>query len=434
MTSTSSERRDALSALRIQRPDESSRKAPPRRRWLRNLIGAAIFLGIAAGGLFAAFNAGWLDGAPRWLQVPDIIQKHVEVRVTQPTIELGRSAEALVVASGYLESRRQARIGARAPGRIESVGVEEGTQVTKNQVLAVLEHADLDASLAASRATLAGAKSQVAEQEITIAQAKRDYDRASELRASQSMSESEYEKKRFDYESKLARLESLKAEVQLAEARIAESEQLRENMFVRAPFDGTVISKDAEVGESIMPGGMGEASGRGSVVTIADLSHLEVDCDVKEDYISRVREGQSAEIAVDAVPDRRYQGRVRKIIPMGDRARATIKVKVEITEADNRLFPDMSGTAYFLPEEVAGSEPGSDLPRMFVPSSSVLSAAEGNFVWIVDETDRVQQRFITVGGSRDGRTEILSGLSGSDQLVADPPDLGIGQLVKTLAN
>lgn len=90
-------------------------------------------------------------------------------------------------------------------------------------------------------------------------------------------------------------------------------------MFIKAPFNGTVISKDAEVGESILPGGMGEASGRGSAVTVADLEHLEVECDVKEDYISRVTPGQTAEVAVDAVPKFRYQGRVRKIIPMGDR-------------------------------------------------------------------------------------------------------------------
>jgi RND family efflux transporter MFP subunit len=392
-------------------------------------------LGLSIGGYFAASQAGGLSRAPSWLQLPALIQSRVEVRSAQPTVESGRSAEALIVASGYLESRRQARIGARAPGRIEVVHVEEGSLVTKDQVLAVLEHADLDASLAASRASLAGAQAQAVAQEITIAQAKRDYDRALKLWNSKSLSESEYDKKLFDYESAQARLESLKAEVKLAEARIAESEQLRENMFVRAPFDGTVISKDSEVGESIMPGGMGEASGRGSVVTIADLLHLEVDCDVKEDFISRVFEGQAAEIAVDAVPDRRYQGRVRKIIPMGDRARATIKVKVEVGDADGRLFPEMSSTVYFLPAESGGSSrPPADAPRMFVPSTAVQSASDNPFVWVVDDSNRAQKRSIQLGETRDGRSEVLSGLDAADRLVVDPPDLTAGQLVKTLAN
>src|SRR6185295_11917375 len=135
---------------------------------------------------------------------------------------------------------------------------------------------------------------------------------------------------------------SLEAAIALAAARVREAEQMQANMFIRAPFGGTVISKDAEVGESILPGGMGEASGRGSVVTVADLEHLEVDCDVKEDYISRVKVDHPAEVAVDAVPGHRYQARVRKIIPMGDRARATIKVKVAIAKVDDRLFPNMS--------------------------------------------------------------------------------------------
>ncbi|HVJ85008.1 MAG TPA: efflux RND transporter periplasmic adaptor subunit, partial [Caulifigura sp.] len=147
-----------------------------------------------------------------------------------------------------------------------------------------------------------------------------------------------------------AKRDTLDAAVALAEAKVQETEQFKENMIVRAPFDGTVISKDAEVGESILPGGMGEASGRGSVVTIADLERLEVDCDVKEDYIGRVLSGSPAEVAVDAVPNRRYSAKVRKVIPMGDRARATIKVKVAITDADERLFPNMSAKVYFLPE------------------------------------------------------------------------------------
>ena len=320
MTSTQSEKRDALAALRIQRPEELVRTVRRRKSWFRRLVAVALLIGLLGGGYLVATKAGWIASAPKWLQVPEIIQSRIEVRVTQPTVESGRSADALVVASGYLESRWQARIGARAPGRIEVVHVEEGSPVTKDQILAVLEHADLDASLVDTRASLTRVESQLAEQEITIAQAKRDYDRATELWNSKAMSESEVEKKRFDYESMVARRDSIRADVELAKARISESEQLRENMFIRAPFDGTVISKDAEVGESIMPGGMGEASGRGSVVTIADLSNLEVDCDVKEDFISRITEGQSAEVVVDAVPDRRYQGQVRKIIPMGDRA------------------------------------------------------------------------------------------------------------------
>ena len=295
----------------------------------------------------------------------------------------------------------------------------------------MLEHADLDASLAATAASLARAKAASEEQRILIAQSKREYERMRSLRASNSISQSEHDQVLYQYESAVARLDSLAADISLAEARLKEAEQLKENMFIRAPFDGTVISKDAEVGESILPGGMGEASGRGSAVTIADLDHLEVDCDVKEDYISRVAADQAAEVAVDAVPGRRYQGVVRKIIPMGDRARATIKVKVAITDADARLFPDMSATVYFLPAQDETAVV-SEEARMFCADSAVVEDAEGKLVWVVDQANHVQPKRVTVGSVKDSRVEILSGLEGSERIIAKPGEFYAGQAVKII--
>jgi RND family efflux transporter MFP subunit len=238
----------------------------------------------------------------------------------------------------------------------------------------------------------------------------------------------------------LARKESLLAEIELATARRNEAEQLKENMFIRAPFDGTVISKDAEVGESIMPGGMGAGSGRGSVATIADLSQLDIECDVKEDFITRVSESQAAEISVDAVPDKKYQGKVYKIIPMGDRARATIKVIVEILDADEFLFPEMSATVYFLPRESTARV--DDSPRFFCPDNAVTrdsdttrdseTGGEGDaaFVWTVDANGRAQKIAVTVSESRDGMTEVLEGLTGEERLIANPQSLVDGESVK----
>ncbi|MEY3226796.1 MAG: Macrolide export protein MacA, partial [Planctomycetota bacterium] len=194
------------------------------------------------------------------------------------------------------------------------------------------------------------------------------------------------------------------------------------------PFAGTVISKDAELGESIMPGGMGEASGRGSVVTIADLEHLEVDCDVKEDFISRVQQGQSAEVAVDAVPGRRYRGRVRKVIPMGDRARATVKVRVALEDADEKLFPEMSSTVYFLPGDVAvgggvvagGVQESDEVGgrRIFCPNDALQTTGGEVWVWVVGAEDRLKRVVVQLGEKKEGRTEIVNGLAGGERLVA----------------
>jgi RND family efflux transporter MFP subunit len=387
---------------------------------------------LVGGGFVFAQNSGWLggDASGSWLAVPDIMKSRPEVRVAKPIVQRGRSADATVVASGYLESRRQAKIGARAPGRIEVVNVEEGSRVKKDEILAVLEHADMDAALAATKATLARAEAAVVEQNILIAQNKREYDRMKNLLKSNHISQTEHDAGLYQYESSVARLESMKADVMLGQARYQESEQLRENMFIRAPFDGTVISKDAEVGESILPGGMGEASGRGSAVTIADLDNLEVDCDVKEDYISRVISNQAAEVAVDAVPGERYHGVVRKVIPMGDRARATIKVKVTITDVDANLFPEMSCTVYFLPNQDELKEEVNENPRMFCPTESIVKIGKDDVVWFVDRESHAQFKVVTIGNARDGRTEILSGLEGNEQVVVKPPQLSPNQAVK----
>ena len=320
---------DALAKLRIRR-DEPSRGGGWLGGFLRLLVTLVILALLGIGGWIFRSSPGMLADADRLMES---VRSKPEVRVVLASVEEGRSADATVVATGYLQSRQQARIGARATGRIREVLVEEGVRVATNDVLAILEHADLDAALAAAQASSARCSSELQEQDVLIRRTKRDLERAEKLLAGRTMTQAEFDTEQFEFDAAVARRESLQAALQLAEARVQEAVQLRENMFVRAPFAGTVISKDAELGESIMPGGMGEASGRGSVVTIADLEHLEVDCDVKEDFISRVAQGQVAEVAVDAVPGRRYRGVVRKVIPMGDRARATVKVRVEIGRA-----------------------------------------------------------------------------------------------------
>jgi RND family efflux transporter MFP subunit len=408
-------RNDALATLRIERADEQPRRSP-WRSIIKFFAWLVVLTALFAGGLALANRQGWLS----WRE---LIRPRPEVRVAVVQVQTGRSADALVVATGYLESRRQAKIGAKAPGRIEVLNVEEGSRVSTGQVLAVLEHAELDAALAAANATLQRTKAELAELEIQIAQHRREYKRKEKLRQSGSVSVDDYEQAKMNYDVSVAHGDTLRAAVDLAAARAKEAQQVVENMFVRAPFDGTVISKDAELGESILPGGMGEASGRGSVVTIADLDHLEVDTDVKEDFINRTRIGQPAEVLVDAVPDKRYTGRVRKIIPMGDRARATIKVKVEILDVDERLFPEMSSTVYFLPEssEAAKDAAESLQRRVFCPLPAVQTDERGQFVWLVGPEDQTRRVDVSLGAEHEDRVEIESGLQGGERVIVAPP-------------
>lgn len=419
---------DSLSKLRIKRAEPRA-----KRSWLRSLLKIslilAVVLGIAVTGAVLSYRNGWLSAGENWSSMPEIMQSRIEARLATLTVESGRAADATVKATGYLESRRQAKIGARTPGRVEIINVEEGSRVEAGEVLAVLEHADLEASLAAVEASLARAKAALDEQEIVILQSQREFERSERLWKTKQIAESNYDDAKYKAQSAVARRASLAAEIALAEARRREAQQMKENMFIRAPFNGTVISKDAEVGESILPGGMGEASGRGSAVTVADLDHLEVECDVPEAYIGRIAPGQSAEVAVDAVPNVRYQGLVRKVIPKGDRARATIKVKVEIVNSDERLFPDMSATVYFLAAE---TPPASESPsrRVFCENEAIGTDDAGRFVWIADESDHVRRQEVTIGPVRDGRTEITGGLSGGERVIIAPPGVRAGQRMK----
>ncbi|MFM7592382.1 MAG: efflux RND transporter periplasmic adaptor subunit, partial [Isosphaeraceae bacterium] len=230
--------------------------------------------------------------------------------------------DKVLSAKGYLRSRNQAQVGAKAPGRVELMAVEEGDQVRAGQVLAVLEHNDLKAALASRRASVARTKAELAEAMADLRDKERKVKREETLVIQyKTSSREEYEAIVAQRDMSAARVDALKANMEFMEASVQEINENIQNMHILAPFEGTVLAKGAEVGETITPGGMGAASGRGSVVTLANLQLLEVETDISESQLAKVRLGQPAEVMVTAAPNKRYQGKVRKIVPLGDRAR-----------------------------------------------------------------------------------------------------------------
>jgi RND family efflux transporter MFP subunit len=294
--------------------------------------------------------------------------------------------------------------------------------VKAGQVLAELEHSDLDAMLASRRVAVQTADAELAEAEFNLAQAERDAVRERELNRQGVGTAAALERAETALQAAQAVQRARAAAVDAAKAAVVEAEEAVRNMYIYAPFDGTVLTKDAEKGESIMPGGMGASSGRGSVITLAKLDELEVDTDVKEDYLGQLHKGQPAEVAVDAVPERRYTGRLREIIPMGDRTRGIVKVKVSILDADERLFPDLSATVHFQPD--ASDDKSAQRAKekaVFVPVAAIQGKGEGQFAWVV-EAGRVRQAPLKViGEPNDGLVPISSNLQGGEQVVLDPP-------------
>jgi HlyD family secretion protein len=403
--------RGELSALKIDRSQR--RSAPVASKLLWVLVPAGLLAGFAGAGYWALRD--------RLFPLP--VVKVDSVRI----MTLGQ-AKTKLTATGYLESRWQAAVGAKVPGRIANIPVEEGDKVAAGDVLAELEHSDLDAMLASRKVAVVTAQAQLAEAQFTQTQAERNLVRERELNRRGVGTESALEQAETKFNEGQAILNARAAAVEAAKSAVLEAEEAVRNMFIYAPFDGTVVTKDAEKGESIMPGGMGASSGRGSVITLAKLDELEVDTDVKEDYLGQLHKGQPTQVDVDAVPDRPYKGRLREIIPMGDRTRGIVKVKVSILDPDERLFPELSATVHFLPDERAGADADAAQQKgVFAPVAAIQGDEQEKYAWVLamnkeGGTGRVRKVGLKEAGEpNDGLVAVTGALEGGEQVVVDAP-------------
>ncbi len=308
-----------------------------------------------------------------------------------------------ISANGYVVARTKASVSSKILGRLAWVGITEGSHVRRGEVIARLESADYEAALNAANAT-------VAQLEAQTVQAQRDLKRAQALRAKDLLSDSELEAAQTRLEVATAQANAGRAQARLSQANL-------ENTRVRAPFGGTVLRKDAEVGEIVAPSSAGGGLTRTAIVTMADLTTLEVEVDVNEAYIAQIRNAQPARITLDAYPDTSFSGRVRQVVPTADRQKATVLVKVSILDRDPRILPEMGAKVVF----EAGSTPTQAAPRrVFVPQAAITQADGKASVWVV-ENGAARLQGVDVGPARGDRIEVRQGLSGGESLVLSPP-------------
>jgi len=308
--------------------------------------------------------------------------------------------------------------------------VEEGDRVQTGQILAVLEHNDLKATLLTKKASVARTKAELAEALADMRDKERKVKREETLVVQyKTSSKEELEAAMAQRDMSAARVEALRASMQFMDASVQETLENIQNMHILAPFEGTVLAKGAEVGETITPGGMGAASGRGSVVTMANLQLLEVETDISEGQLNKVREGQPAEVIVTASPNKRYQGKVRKIVPLGDRARGTVKVYVQILDPDDRLFPELVSIVNFLPE-TDQSDRSAQPAGLFLPKSAVQETGGKTTVWRIDNDKTIHNVSILTLPRGDDLMKIEDGLKAGDRVVLNPgPELIENQTV-----
>jgi RND family efflux transporter MFP subunit len=328
-----------------------------------------------------------------------------------------------VTANGYVVARTKASVSAKTAGRLAYLGVSEGSYVNRGQVIARLDNADFEAAVAQARANVASADASVIEAVAERDQSARDAARIREIRTRNPnlMSEQDLETTTSRAAGAEARYNAAVARKRSAEAALRLAQANNENTIVRAPFTGTVLRKDAEVGEVVAPS-VGGGLTRGAVVTMADLTTLEVEVDVNEAYISRIANGRPARITLDAYPDTTFRGEVRQVVPTADRQRATVQVKVSILDRDPRILPEMGAKVDFLePEQPRGAGAAPARTSVRIPAAALKTDGGATYVWLVRD-GRLTKRPVTTGPVSGGFLEVRSGLSGGEQLLVGGVD------------
>ena len=371
-----------LSALRINRAtDPAASGATPR--WVTIGLPAA---GVVVLAVILLATGGSLGAA-------------ASVRLTPATMVSPIRSGAVMVASGYVVAQRKAAVASKGTGRLVYLGVVEGDRVREGQVIARIEDADVRAQLAQAQANLALSRAELREAERSLARERTLLDSNFTSQAT--------------YDAAESRLERVKAGIAVAQAMLQSAQVALENTVIRAPFDGTVLTKNADVGEVVAPLA-GGAFSKSAVVTIADLRSLQVEADVAESNLEAISPGQPVEIVLDAYPDQRYPGYVAKIVPTADRAKATVQVKVAFRSYDSRVLPEMSAKVHFLPRP---SRVAVDTqPVLVVPGTAVVERNGRDVVFVV-EGGRAVEVPVVVGRQLGSSVAIREGLRPGVQVV-----------------
>jgi RND family efflux transporter MFP subunit len=374
-----------LSALRIERDVEW-------RSYERNRkIKRALWIAIPILALIAIFIA--LRGGP----------SAREVSVASVTILTHSQAQSVLSATGYVVAERQASVASKATGRLEYLAVTEGDTVAAGQVIGRIENADMRAALELAKANLEQARADSLE---TALEFKRQGDL---LKGGFTTTQT--------YEAAQARYMNATAGVAAAKASVKSADVALENTFIRAPFNGTVLIKHADVGEVVAPFAS-SASSKGAVVDLADMNSLEVEADVSEANIQRVDVGQTCEIVLDAYPGVRYGGFVKKIVPTADRSRATVLTKVAFREIDRRVLPEMSARVNFLsPDTTAETFPDSGVA---VPNAAIIMQ-NGKPAVFKFADGKAHLTEIETGPKFGNVTRITKGLEVGQKVILSPP-------------
>jgi RND family efflux transporter MFP subunit len=409
------QRSSLLEQLRIERSEDSAPKRP------------MLWWGLGAAAVLAAGIATWVVAMPRGIPV--------EVATAEPApAEVAAVPSSILDASGYVVARRQATVSAKITGKVMTMAIEEGQSVEPGQVIAKLDDTIARATLAESRAELEQSKANLRAAEIAFDNAIPTFKRNQQQFTGAFISAESFDAAKSAYDAARTSRDVAARAVEVGAARVALAERNLDDTIVRAPFAGVVTVKAAQEGEMVSPVSAGGGYTRTGIGTIVDMSSLEVEVDVSENFINRVRPGQTASVKLNAYPDWNIPARVIAIVPTADRAKATVKVRVAFDATDQRILPEMGARVAFLSDTSDTAIPagGASSPQraLVVPEKAVQRNGDTGVVFVLTG-DRVERRTVRLGELSAAGQVVLSGLSSGTRLaIGDFGELADGGAVR----
>ena len=399
-----------LAALKLEREPVT----PTNRRWIGWVV-LLLFLSAAGGGAWWWFSR----------------ERPIEVEVASVTQRQAGAQASVLNATGYVTARRRATVSSKITGKVVQVYVEEGMAVREGQVLARLDDETQRATVALAEAQAEAARRNVNESEVRLNEARITLERVTKLVGVGYSTAAEVDAARAAVDSLVARISAAREQVRVAERQIALAQTDLDSTVIRAPFTGVAISKDAQPGEMVSPVSAGGGFTRTGICTIVDMRSLEIEVDVNESYINRVKPEQAVTAVLDAYPEWQIPARVITTIPSADRQKATVLVRIAFMQLDPRILPDMGAKVTFLRDSEDSAAAPAARPVTLVPKGAIKTDGKQAYAFVVIN-DRVDRRAITTGGTDGDRVEIVAGLSAGERVVVSPPaELSAGALVVT---
>jgi RND family efflux transporter MFP subunit len=374
---------------------------PKRRKWRKWIIAGAILATLIIG-------MGLLGGRP------------LDVTMISALALPGDAPPAAVLdASGFVVARRQATVSAKITGKVMELHIEEGMAVKAGQILARLDASQANLQHVLAERQIEAATANLNQVKVRLAEAQRTLTRTEKLQKDGMVSESALDAARADVAALNAQQAANASELSVARSTLNLRSQDLEDLVVRAPFDGVVISKDAQPGEMVSPISAGGGYTRTGIATIVDMDSREIEVDVNESFINRVYDGQQTEATLDAYPDWRIKTHVINVVPAADRQKATVRVRIGFDQLDPRILPDMGVKVRFL-QDAATNARARNAGIVLAPGEVLVKNGDKSAVWTV--VDGVARRIdVKLGNTRDANTEVVSGIKAGDLLITNPP-------------